>query len=372
MHQTGSVVRWGLLVTLLCGGAGLLSQPPHGVAQGQPPATTTGAPVIREAGWSSEKFADGVRRPGFWRISFAFDSADNLYVTNIGDIGILNDGGIQKVEQQIGPSGKRKVSDFTDATDVAAIAFDNKGRMAYSTGAISAMSEVYHIRQPDQGGTGTKIARGEFLLRMMPFTQQTQRPQIAWSLVYGKPNEQGEQPIYIGTSPVGMGGDEINTQGRILRISPDGTEVRGMANPYDVADMVMAPDGSLLFADHYDNVIYRVIPDGKGAIMRYATLTTNTASGIVTVSDEMLTYKRLTMDPAGNLYVMVRESDVKTNIYKVAAPQPGRPPRVTLFVTNIPQTMVPVIKSDSQGNLYLADMPPQETTLTIYRLTRAR
>lgn len=347
-----------------------MSKPPHGAAQGQTPAAN--APVIREAGWSSEKFADGVTRPGFWRVFFAFDSADNLYVTNVGDLSVVSDGGIQKVEQQVGPSGKRKVSDFTDATDVAAVAFDDKGRMAYSTGVLGAMSEVYRIKQPDQGGTGTKIARGEFLLRMMPFTQQTQLPQIAWSLVYGKPDEKGEQPIYIGTSPVGMGGDELNTQGRILRISPDGSEVRGMANPYDVADMVMAPDGSLLFADHYDNVIYRVVPDGKGIILRYATLTTNTPSGPVTVSDKSLTYKRLTMDPSGNLYVMVRESDVKTNIYKVAAPLPGRPPRVTLFATNLPSSMWPVIKSDSKGNLYLMDAPSQETTVTIYRLTRSK
>lgn len=369
MQKTGSVVRWSLWLTLLGGGAWLLSAPPRGAAQGQPPQ---GAPVIREAGWSSEKFADGVQRPGFWRIFLAFDSADNLYVTNIGDLSITNDGGIQKVEQKADASGKRKVSDFTDATDVAAMAFDDKGRMAYSTGVINAMSEVYRIRQPDQGGTGTKLARGEFLLRMMPFTQQTQLPQIAWSLVYGKPDEKGEQPLYVGTSPVGLGGDELNTQGRILRINSDGTEVRGMANPYDVADMVMAPDGSLLFADHYDNIIYRVVPDGKGVVTRYATLMANTATGVVTVSDELLTYKRLTIDPSGNLYVMVRESDVKTNIYKVAAPQQGRAPRVTLFATNIPQTMLPVIKSDSKGNLYLVDLPSPESPLTIYRLTRNR
>ena len=350
------------------GGAWLLSEPPNVAAQGQTPPT--GGPVVREAGWSSEKFADGVQRPGFWRISFTFDSADNLYVTNIGDLSIANDGGVQKVEQKADSSGKRKVSEFTDATDVSAMAFDDKGRMAYSTGVTSAMSEVYRIKQPDQGGTGTKIARGEFLLRMMPFTQQTQLPQIGWSLVYGKPDEKGEQPLYVGTSPVGLGGDELNTQGRILRISPDGTEVRGMANPYDVADMVMSPDGSLLFADHYDNVIYRVVPDGKGVILRYATLMANTTAGIVTVSDESLTYKRLTVDPSGNLYVMVRESDVKTNIYKVAPPQQGRPPRVTLFATNLPSSMWPVIKSDSKGNLYLMDAPQQETTVTIYRLTR--
>jgi sugar lactone lactonase YvrE len=359
-----------VLLTFLFLGVGLLlSVPPDGKAQA--PAAGQQGLRIREAGWNLEQFVREVERPGYLP-SMAFDSAGNLYVANVGELTIPNDGKVQKVDART-----KKVSDFSDATDVAAIAFDNKGRMAYSTGVANQASEVLRVNRADGTGLATKLVRGEFLLRMMPGGVQqglptgvggapSGFPEIVWSLVYGKPDDKGDQPLYVGTSAVGLGGgNTAEIEGRIFRVSADGKEVRGIATPLDVADIVVAPDGSLLFSDHYSNVISRVIPDGRGVITHYATLTgvpTNTLFPMI---------KKMAIDPEGNLYVMVREAEKKMNVFKVAAPlAPKAPPRVTVFAPNVPSVMLPVIASDARGNLYLVDNA--DKGLDVYRLSRAR
>jgi hypothetical protein len=364
VQRKGSVVRWSVLLTFLSGvGVWLLSAAPRGAAQ-LPTQLPQGRAIrVQEPGWNIEKFASGIKRPGYLP-RLAFDSASNLYIANVGDLGIPNDGGIIKVD-----ANTRKEAEFSDAADVAAIAFDAKGNIGYSTGVVNAMSEIYYINRPDGTAPPKKIVRGEFLLRMMPGIELgAQAPQIAWSLVYGKPDAKGEQPLYAGTSAFGLGGNDVDIDGRILRVNADGTEVRGIANPYDVADMVMAADGSLLFADNYDNVISRVVPDGIGNVTRYATLSATTPTGVMTVPVDLPALKRMAMDTGGNVYVLVRESDVKTNIYKISAPLQNRSPRVTLFAANLPTTVLPVLKHDSKGNLYLVDYT--DSGLDIYRLTR--